>query len=171
MSYWRATWPTETVSPKMHILEEHVVPFIRKWKLGLGFYGEQGNNNKFLVNNKWVYQNISTGYQRMGRGRVQNVNILSHARGSTSVLHMRGFSYSVLGLRWRKHPQSVQETAQWVQLHFRSPDEVTVYAEATPSEGVPWMSIEWTETGNKGGRYKKSKKLWRKWKLRSPFPI
>lgn len=26
----------------MHILEDHVMPFIRKWKVGLGFLGEQG---------------------------------------------------------------------------------------------------------------------------------
>ena len=43
MCYWRANWPGETISPKMHMLEEHVVPFLKKWKLGCGFYGEQGN--------------------------------------------------------------------------------------------------------------------------------
>jgi hypothetical protein len=42
MSYWRKNWPNETVSPKMHMLEEHMVPFVKKWKLGCGFYGEQG---------------------------------------------------------------------------------------------------------------------------------
>ena len=42
MHYWRSTWPKETVTPKMHILEEHMVPFLKKWKLGCGFYGEQG---------------------------------------------------------------------------------------------------------------------------------
>lgn len=42
MQYWRSTWPQETVPPKMHILESHAVPFIKQWKVGLGFYGEQG---------------------------------------------------------------------------------------------------------------------------------
>ena len=42
MMYWRTQWPNESVTPKMHIMEEHVVPFIKKWKLGCGFYGEQG---------------------------------------------------------------------------------------------------------------------------------
>ena len=42
MLCWRTTWPNETVPPKYHFLEDHVVPFIRKWKVGLGFYGEQG---------------------------------------------------------------------------------------------------------------------------------
>ena len=42
MSHWRVNFPNETVSPKMHMLEDHIVPFLEKWKLGCGFYGEQG---------------------------------------------------------------------------------------------------------------------------------
>lgn len=42
MDCWRTNWPDETVSPKMHMLEEHMIPFLEKWKLGCGFYGEQG---------------------------------------------------------------------------------------------------------------------------------
>lgn len=29
----------------MHMLEEHTVPFIRKWKFPLGFFGEQGGES------------------------------------------------------------------------------------------------------------------------------
>lgn len=29
----------------MHILEDHVVPFTRKWKFPLGFFGEQGGES------------------------------------------------------------------------------------------------------------------------------
>ena len=29
----------------MHMLEEHVIPFIKKWKIGLGMYGEQGGES------------------------------------------------------------------------------------------------------------------------------
>ena len=42
MEYWGKTWPHETVTPKMHLLETHAVDFIRKWKVGFGFYREQG---------------------------------------------------------------------------------------------------------------------------------
>ena len=38
MTYWRTNWPEESVTPKMHIM----VLFIKKWKLGCRFYGEQG---------------------------------------------------------------------------------------------------------------------------------
>ena len=42
MECWRQNFPNETVIPKMHMMEDHLVPFLRKWKLGCGFYGEQG---------------------------------------------------------------------------------------------------------------------------------
>ena len=42
MSYYRTTFPEATVLPKMHILEDHVVDWIRKWEIGSGLMGEQG---------------------------------------------------------------------------------------------------------------------------------
>ena len=42
MTYYRDTFPHASVLPKMHILEEHVVPWIQKWHVGFGFMGEQG---------------------------------------------------------------------------------------------------------------------------------
>lgn len=42
MQFYRANFPHATVLPKMHILEEHVVPWIRQWKVGFGLMGEQG---------------------------------------------------------------------------------------------------------------------------------
>lgn len=42
LQYFRSNFINETIPPKMHILEDHVVPFIKKWHVGLGFLGEQG---------------------------------------------------------------------------------------------------------------------------------
>nr|XP_047133997.1 uncharacterized protein LOC124812047 isoform X3 [Hydra vulgaris] len=42
MSYFRKTWPNESITPKMHLLESHCVDFIRNWNSGLDIYGEQG---------------------------------------------------------------------------------------------------------------------------------
>ena len=40
---WHSTAKhSPTVLPKMHMLEEHVLPFMRKWRIGCGFLGEQG---------------------------------------------------------------------------------------------------------------------------------
>ena len=42
MKFYRENFPSSTVLPKMHLLERHVVPWLRKWRVGLGFMGEQG---------------------------------------------------------------------------------------------------------------------------------
>ena len=40
MQYFRKTWPKESITPKLHLLENHAVDFIRKWGIGFGMYGE-----------------------------------------------------------------------------------------------------------------------------------
>ncbi|CAH3103928.1 unnamed protein product [Pocillopora meandrina] len=42
LQFLREKFPDMTVTPKLHMLEEHVCPFLRQWHMGLGFYGEQG---------------------------------------------------------------------------------------------------------------------------------
>lgn len=42
MKCYRETFPQSTVLPKMHILEEHMVNWIKEWKLAAGLMGEQG---------------------------------------------------------------------------------------------------------------------------------
>ncbi|XP_071795767.1 uncharacterized protein [Asterias amurensis] len=47
--YFRSEFQSETIPPKFHMLDEHTVPFIRKWHFGLGFLGEQGGRESMLV--------------------------------------------------------------------------------------------------------------------------
>ena len=42
MSFYRANFPNETITPKLHLLEDHAVDFITKWGSSFGIYGEQG---------------------------------------------------------------------------------------------------------------------------------
>lgn len=42
MTFYRDTFPWATILPKMHMLEEHVVPWLRMWHVGFGLMGEQG---------------------------------------------------------------------------------------------------------------------------------
>ncbi|KAJ8018005.1 hypothetical protein HOLleu_44243 [Holothuria leucospilota] len=44
MAYFRQEFADETSPPKTHMLECPTVPFIRRWKVGLAFHGEQGVN-------------------------------------------------------------------------------------------------------------------------------
>ena len=39
---YRKSFPNATVTPKLHMLEDHVVQWMRKWHWALGLHGEQG---------------------------------------------------------------------------------------------------------------------------------
>ena len=42
MTFYRETLPEATVLPKMHFMEEHMVPWFQQYRVGLGLMGEQG---------------------------------------------------------------------------------------------------------------------------------
>ena len=42
LSFYRDAFPHASITPKLHMMEDHVVPFLKKWKVGFGFLGEQG---------------------------------------------------------------------------------------------------------------------------------
>ena len=47
MERYREEFPTATVLPKMHILEDHVVPWMRRLHMGARLMGEQGAETQF----------------------------------------------------------------------------------------------------------------------------
>lgn len=67
MIFYRPNWPTQSVTPKMHLLEYHAVPFIRKWGSGFGLYGEQGVESLHAVFNslKISYQAMKSPTERL----------------------------------------------------------------------------------------------------------
>ena len=42
MENFRASFPDSSITPKMHLLEDHVIPWAKKWHVGFGLLGEQG---------------------------------------------------------------------------------------------------------------------------------
>ena len=36
LTYYRREFPSASVTPKLHMLEEHVVPWVKQWKMGFG---------------------------------------------------------------------------------------------------------------------------------------
>ena len=42
MTYYRKEFPNASVTPKMHMMENHLIPQIQKWKFAMGFLGEHG---------------------------------------------------------------------------------------------------------------------------------
>ena len=59
LAYYRANFPQASVTPKMHMLEDHVVPFLREWHVGFGFHGEQGAESLHAI------RRISRSYASM----------------------------------------------------------------------------------------------------------
>ena len=40
--FYRNTWSKESITPKLHMPEEHAIEFLSKWGGGFGLYGKQG---------------------------------------------------------------------------------------------------------------------------------
>ena len=52
MYFYRRKFPSQRIIPKQHILEQHCVPFIRRYGFGLGLHGEQGGEETHAVVNR-----------------------------------------------------------------------------------------------------------------------
>jgi hypothetical protein len=42
MSFYKNNFKDASVTPKMHMLQKHLIPQLTMWKFGMGFLGEQG---------------------------------------------------------------------------------------------------------------------------------
>ena len=45
LQYLRHNFPDVTISPKLHMMEDHIIPFITRWGAGCGFFGKQGGES------------------------------------------------------------------------------------------------------------------------------
>ena len=54
LQHYRTTFPTATITPKLHMIEGHVnvVDFIGEWGVGIGMLGEQGAESIHTVFNQ-----------------------------------------------------------------------------------------------------------------------
>lgn len=60
MTFYRDQFPEASVLPKMHFLEQHVVGWMKRWRVGFGLMGEQGAESIHAAFNalKPTYTNI-----------------------------------------------------------------------------------------------------------------
>jgi len=67
MAYFRATWPDQSITPKLHLLEDHVLNFIENWGSSFGLYGEQGVEGLHASLNtmKIAYRSMKPATRRM----------------------------------------------------------------------------------------------------------
>ena len=40
--YYRTTFQIAPFIPKIHMLEDHLIPWVKRWRIGCGCMGEQG---------------------------------------------------------------------------------------------------------------------------------
>ena len=69
MAFYRQHFYDASVIPKMHMLEEHVIPWVTKWQVGFGFMGEQGAESIHASFNNIAraYANIPNRVDRLKR--------------------------------------------------------------------------------------------------------
>lgn len=67
MAHYRSTFPTATVLPKMHLMEDHMIHWLKKYNLGAGLMGEQGAESihAHLHRLERTYSGIPNGLQRL----------------------------------------------------------------------------------------------------------
>ena len=67
LKFYRENFPRASILPKMHILEDHLVPWMRRWKVGCGIMGEQGAESihAHLQQLERTYQGISNEVDRL----------------------------------------------------------------------------------------------------------
>lgn len=67
MKFYQENFPEASVLPKMHFMEEHMVPWFRKYDVGLGLMGEQGAESIHASINsvKRAYSNMTDAVQRL----------------------------------------------------------------------------------------------------------
>ena len=70
LEFYRESFPGATITPKLHMMEDHVVPFLQKWKRGLGLLGEQGAESIHAR-----FNSIRTNYSNM-RNKVERLECI-----------------------------------------------------------------------------------------------
>lgn len=67
LEYYRKTFPKATILPKIHLLEDHMVDWLRRFHLGAGFMGEQGAESIHAHLNRLetTYTNIPNPLDRL----------------------------------------------------------------------------------------------------------
>lgn len=80
MEFYRATWPHNSITPKMHMLEDHAVDFLRNWGASFGMYSEQGAESIHATFNYRSVYPASRRLQAMLKEHYMRVNPNSTAR-------------------------------------------------------------------------------------------
>lgn len=86
LEFFRQTFPS-TFPPKLHMLEEHTVPWIKRFGFGMGLLGEQGGENCHREFNrlKRVMHAIPNPLSRLTAMMKEHI-ILSHPKSNNQIV-------------------------------------------------------------------------------------
>ena len=75
----RVNWPAVSITPKLHMLENYILPFLERWNAGCGFYGEQGGESIHQVFKKIKhrYVPIKNGVIRLKHTMEEHLRTIS----------------------------------------------------------------------------------------------
>ena len=67
LSYYRTTFPDATTTPKLHMLEDHLIPWMERWQIDVSFHGEQGAESIHTMFNSLdrVYSSMPNRLERL----------------------------------------------------------------------------------------------------------
>ena len=67
MEFYRTEFPRASVLPKMHLLEDHTIPWMRRWHLGAGLMGEHGSESihSHIVHLERTYCGVPNALDRL----------------------------------------------------------------------------------------------------------
>ena len=67
MKFYRENFQNASILPKMHILEDHTVPWLRRWRFGSGLMGQQGAESihAHMMRLERIHQGIPDNVDRL----------------------------------------------------------------------------------------------------------
>ena len=67
LARYRTSFPHATILPKMHILEDHTIPWMRRWSVASGLMGEQGAEqiHAHIQNLQRAYSGVADPVKRL----------------------------------------------------------------------------------------------------------
>ena len=86
LTFYRQQFVGTSITPKLHMIEDHMVDFLRKWRVGCGLLGEQGAESIHIKFNE-LHRNYSN--IRNSEDRLRQVTLEHHRRTSPLLNHYR----------------------------------------------------------------------------------
>ena len=87
MHYYRDVFPEASITPKLHILEDHMVNFLRNWRVGCGLLDERGSESIHKVYNPTksvsFYANIHINEDAFSKSPMNTTDV--HAQNTSDI--------------------------------------------------------------------------------------